>query len=959
MTHSSRLLVATLHASAAPIAMIALLAAVPAAAQQADTSTATAPNATTAAQPATNATTGANAAAADVVVTGSRISRPDLEASSPVAVITADSIKAQNTVTVEQALQINPQFVPGGGRSSNNPGDGAATLDLRGLGTQRTLVLIDGKRAPYYDTTGAVDVNQIPTALIKRIDVLTGGASAVYGSDAVAGVVNFILDDRFTGLRGDASAQITQYGDGPMYDASLTAGVKLGERGNLVVSGGYSERGTITFGQRPLNANAVSSADLVSSGGSSNTVPTAFDTGNGRLQVQPDGTLSPNIALYNFSPVNYAQIPITRYNAMALARYEIGNGIELYARGNYQHTHSITNLASTATAGFTFNIDPTNPFLTPAERTAFFGSGATINDGSGVAADPTARAGTSVIGIRRRIVETGGRTEDHETESYQFVGGVRGALTDALHYDVFAQYGRVERDEVLRNDLSYSALAQALDVVAGPNGATCFNPANGCVPLNLFTAGTIPANQLAFVLRNATQDSVTTQLITGANISGDVGFLKSPFADLPAAISIGAEYRRERASTAVDPLFASGDLIYYGQGQNIAGQYDVKEVYGELKAPLVQDRPGIHALDIEGGIRYSDYSTAGNVYTYKGGGDYSPVEGLRFRGIYQRAVRAPSVFELFSPVVAGTGSLNVDPCAGANVSTATAAICTAQGAPARSIGSIPVPISGQINIFSGGNPNLQAEKTNTYTLGGVLNPARFRNFSLSVDYYNIKIKNAISATSPAATVNQCFNIDRSATSVACRSIVRNSLDGSLSGNIQFGVPAVLGNVTRIDTDGIDVSASYHGGHSEGFSYGVSFSGTYVRSYDLAGSQCAGTFGGACNLEPISKWKHVADVNLGFGGVSFLTRWRLQGAVHEDAQTNILVSRIKPYSYFDETVGFAINDKFAFRLGIQNAFDKKPPIVGDTVGADANAGSTFPNTYDVIGRSYFASVTAKY
>lgn len=964
MTSSARRL-AVLRAGVAPLGLITLLVAAPAVAQQADTSTTTAPNATTAAQPATNATTQADTASADVVVTGSRIARPDLEASSPVAVLTADSLKAQNTVTVEQLLQVNPQFVPGEGSASNNPGDGAATIDLRGLGSNRTLVLIDGKRVPAYDTTGSVDVNQIPTALIKRIDILTGGASAVYGSDAVAGVVNFILDDRFTGLRGDASTQITQYGDGPIYDASLTAGVKLGNRGNLVATGGYSKRGTVTFGDRPLNSTALDSSDLVSSGGSSNTVPTAFDTGNGRLQVQPDGTLSPNVALYNFSPVNYVQIPIERYNGMALARYQIADGIELYGRANYQHTNSVTNLASTATAGFTFNIDPTNPFLTPAERTAFFGPGATINDGSGVAADPTARAGTSVIGIRRRIVETGGRTEIHKTESYQFVGGARGALGDTLHYDVFAQYGRVTRNEVLENDLSYTALAQALDVVAGPTGPRCFDPSNGCVPLNLFTTAAIPANQLAFVLRNATQNTVSSQFVAGANVSGDVGFLQSPFASRPAAISIGGEYRREKAVTTVDPLFASGDLIYYGQGQNIAGRYDVKEGYVELKAPLVQDHRFIQALDVEGGFRYSDYSTVGSVYTYKGGGDYSPFDGLRFRGIYQRAVRAPAIFELFSPVVAGTGSLNNDPCAGTNVPAATAAICVAQGAPQGRIGSIPAPISGQINIFSGGNPNLDAEKTDTYTLGAVVNPRRFRNFSFSVDYYNIRIANAISSVSPAALVNQCFNVDRSATSTACRSIVRNTLDGSLSGNIRFGVPAVLGNIAQIKTDGIDVSASYHGGSTDGFSYGLSFSGTYVNSYQTQSDptapayQCAGTFGGACNLEPISKWKHVADLNLGFGGISFLTRWRLQGAVHEDVQTDILKSRIPSYSYFDETIGFAVNDRFDLRLGIQNALDKKPPIIGDTVGADANAGSTFPNSYDVIGRSYFVSLTAKY
>ncbi|MDB5712979.1 MAG: hypothetical protein JWO15_376 [Sphingomonadales bacterium] len=920
---------------------------------------AAAPVPSVAAQPAETDT----AEEGTIIVTGSRIERPDLQAASPVATLSGEALKVTNAVTVEQLLTANPQFVAGNTSASNNPGDGTATVDLRGLGSNRTLVLIDGKRAPSYDTSGSVDVNTIPTALIKRIDVLTGGASAVYGSDAISGVVNFILDDRFEGLRTDLSSQISGRGDASQYDASLTGGVKLGDRGNIVVSGGYSKRAAVRFGDRPRNSNAISSDDLVTSAGSSNTVPTAFELTSGLVQVQPDGSLSPDVQLYNFTPVNYAQVPLERYNAMALVRYELTDNIEFYGRANYVHSKVDTVLAPTATAGFTFNIDPTNPFLTAGERAAFFAPDATINDGSGVADDPTARAGTSAIGIRRRIIETGGRIENHTTKNYQFVGGFRGDIGSSLKWDVFAQYGETKRHEVLKNDLSYTALQQALDVVNGPNGPQCFDPSNGCVPLNLFTTGTIPQSQLAFVLRNAVQDTKTTQFITGGNLSGDLGFLQSPFASHPTAFSVGVEYRRETGATAVDANYASGDLIYYGQGQNIAGKYDVKEIYGEVKIPLVQDRPFFNSLGLEAGFRYSDYSTVGSVYTYKGGGDWAPVEGVRFRGIYQRAVRAPNIFELFSPVVAATGSLNNDPCAGPGVSAAIAAICIAQGAPAGKIGTIAAPISGQINIFTGGNPNLKAEKSDTYTIGVVINPPSLRAFTFSVDYYNIRIANAIDTTPPSITVNQCYNIDQSATSSACSGIVRNVLTGSLSGGTEVGVPSLYGNVAVIKTSGIDVAASYHGGERTGFNYGLSIAGTYTRSYkkqsDPSGPaiECAGRFGSGCNLEPIAKWKHVVDLNLGFSGVTFSTRWRYFGSVKEDAQTAILVSKIPAFNYFDETASFAINDKFTFRVGVQNMFDKKSPIVGDTVGADANAGSTFPNTYDVIGRTFFAGVSA--
>ena len=914
---------------------------------------------------------------AEILVTGSRIARPDLVASSPVAVITAEDMKATNTVTVEQILAANPQFSSGFGQSSNNPGDGSATVNLRGLEEQRTLVLIDGKRAPSYDTQGAVDVNSIPTALIKRIDVLTGGASAVYGSDAIAGVVNFILNDRFEGLTVDGSSQITSRGDGAIYDGSITGGIKLGDRGNLVVSGGWSKRKGVYFGARNCCDVALDSSDLVSSGGSSNTVPTAFDVpGAGRLQVTgPNGALTDDVQLYNFNPVNYVQSPFKRWNVMALTRYELTDGIEFYGRANYSDVKVNLQLAPTATAGFLFNIDPSNPFLSDDERAAFFDTvanpGLIINDGSGVGSDPTARAGTSVVGIRRRVIETGGRLENFHTKNMQFVGGFRGDLTPSLHYDVFAQYGQSKKHTVLRNDLSYTALQQSLDVVAGPGGQpVCFDQSNGCVPLNVFADGTLSQNALAFVLRDALEDTKITQFIVGGNLSGDIGFLKSPWANGSAAFSVGAEYRKEKGSTAVDPLYASGDLIYYGQGQNISGKYDVKEIYAELKLPIVEDRPFIYSLGLELGGRYSDYSTVGSVWSYKVGGDWAPARGYRFRGIYQRAVRAPNIYELYSPVVAGTGGLGSDPCAGPGISASVAAVCIAQGAPAASIGIIPDPISGQINIFTGGNPNLGEETSDTWTFGLVLNPPELRGFTASIDYFNIKVKGAISDTPPSITISQCFDNPDPASAV-CQSIVRNPADGSLSGPTYVGVPSTLGNVGSIKTDGIDITLGYRGGSDEGFNYGLTFAGTYTRNFKFqalptsSAEQCAGYFGPVCDYEPIPKWKHVADVRLGWKNVTFLTRWRYFGKVKADADLTpdsdnpILVQKIKAFNYFDETVTFDIADKFSFRVGVLNVFDKKPPLVGDTTGATAVGGGTFPNTYDVLGRTFFAGATVHF
>jgi outer membrane receptor protein involved in Fe transport len=906
-----------------------------------------------------------------IVVTGSRIERPDLVASSPVSVVGAEAIKQVNTVTVEQILSVNPQFAAGTTGASNNPGDGSATVDLRGLGSQRTLVLLNGKRLPLYDTSGSVDVNQIPTALIKNVQVLTGGASAVYGSDAVAGVVNFVLDDKFTGLKFDGGTQVTSKGDGAYYDASLTGGIAIGERGHFILSANYSKREGVKYGARDFSKTVLCSDDNVSFCGSSNTNPTAFDIpkfldeednvlAGGRYQVTPAGGLTSDVQGYNYNPVNYAQLPFERYGATALFNYDLTDGLEFYGWGSYQHVKVVTTLAPTATAGFTFNIDPSNPLLSDAERDAFFNT--TANPSLVINED-----GTSTIGIRRRVVETGGRIEEHTSKTYQILGGLRGDLGSNFKWDASVQYAEVKKNQILRNDLSYNALSDALDVIGDEGGnAICRSAtarAAGCQPFNLFVVDGLTPSAMKYVLRDATQDNKTTQFVAEASISGDLGFLTSPLASKPAAISIGADYRRETADTNVDDAYASGDLIYYGQGFDIRNKnYNVKEAYVEFKMPLVQDKPFFNSLSVEAGYRYSDYSSAGGVSAYKFGGDWSPVEGIRFRGNYQRSVRAPNLYELYLPVVAGTGNLGADPCAGAGISAAVAAICVAQGAPQSSIGGIPGPIAGQINAFFGGNTELKAEKSDTITVGAVIEPTQVRGLSLTVDYYDIKVKDAIFQAPTSVIINQCFQVEQSATGPTCASIHRNPLDGSLSGDTSIGVPSTYANVGFLRVRGIDAGFNYRGGQRSAFHYSVGFMGTYqLKNTTAIGEtiiECAGKFGADCDT-PTPKWKHVATVGFGWKSVDFTTRWRLIGSTKEDSSTDILTARIPAVSYFDETVNINVNEKFSLTLGMLNVFDKKPPIVGDTSGATSVGGSTFPTVYDVLGRSLFARVTANF
>jgi hypothetical protein len=944
------------YAGAAGFAVALASLAAPAFAQ--DSAAAPAP-----AHAGVDAPAAADDAGASIVVTGSRIERPDLTASSPVSVISADTLKTVNTVTVEQILGVNPQFAAGLNGASNNPGDGSATLDLRGLGSKRTLVLVNGKRLPVYDASGSVDVNQVPTALIKNVQVLTGGASAVYGSDAISGVVNFVLDDKFTGLKLDAGSQVTGYGDGAQYDASLVGGFKLGDRGHVVVSANYSKRDGVKFAARPYTNRSLCSDDLTQDCGSSNTTPSLFSIpGGGLQQVTANGGLTSNYGTYNYNPINYAQTPFERYGGMMMWNYDVSDAVEFYGWGSYQHTKTVQTLAPTATAGYPFNVYADNPYLSDAERAAFFDT--TANPNLAINAD-----GSSTIAIRRRITEAGGRVETHTSKTWQALAGLRGDLfSTGLKFDVSAQYAEVHKHTDLENDLSYTALTNAIDAVSDGNGGVMCRSADaragGCVPIDVFSANGITQNALGYVLRNATQDDRTTQFVAEANVSGDLGFLRSPFASNPAAISIGADYRRETADTRVSDDYASGDLIYYGQGFNIPNRsYNVKEVYTEFKMPLVQDKPGIQALDVEAGYRYSDYSISGGVSAYKFGADYAPVQGLKFRANFQRSVRAPNLYELYLPKTVGTGNLGSDPCAGAGVTGNTAALCLAQGATQAQLnaGSIPGPISGQINAFYGGNTNLKPEKSNTITAGVVIQPAQIPGLSMTADYYDIKIANAIVYNSASVIVSQCF-ASGDANSEYCQAIHRSTVDGSLSGGTSVGVDALYANVAVLRTRGLDFGLNFHRGPRDGFHYGLDFAGTYViKNYQVVGGttiECAGHFGADCDV-PTPKWKHVASLGLGWKNVDLTTRWRLIGAVTQDADTDIQTSRIGAVSYFDETANFRVNEKFTFSLGVLNVFNKKPPIVGDTSGATSVGGSTFPSVYDVLGRSFFARISANF
>ncbi len=450
-----------------------------------------------------------------IVVTGSRIARPDLSANSPISVVTGETLKLTGSTSVEDYLRNLPQVVPGIGGQTNNGSGGAATIDLRNLTEQRTLVLVDGKRFVPYDREGIVDVNMIPAALIKRVDVVTGGASAVYGSDAIAGVVNFILDDRFEGIRADAQYGLTQRGDGRQFDGSITVGQSFSEgRGNIVINAGYTKEAALTQAKRRYSEFALGQADLAPSGSLTDTpgnisdnFPTIcsqaeIDDGNCYAQFRPNGDLGPVVGSFNFNPYNLFQTPLRRYQVHALARYEFSDSVEFFGRASYVNSKVSTIVAPSGTFFFPFTVNLDNPFLSDQARGVL---GPLDTDGDG----------NVDIAFGRRTTELGTRDSIYTNKAMQFVGGLRGEIARGLRYEAFAQYGQVKRSQRYLNDIDFARTQQGLLVREVGGVPTCIDPSNGCVPVNLFGAGNLTPEAGDFIRLDLEADDKTTQFVTG------------------------------------------------------------------------------------------------------------------------------------------------------------------------------------------------------------------------------------------------------------------------------------------------------------------------------------------------------------------------------------------------------------------------------------------------------------
>lgn len=966
----------------------------------------------------------------EIVVTGTLIRNPNLESASPVTAIGADEIDMQQANVAEELLRELPGVTPSIGSAVNNGNGGASFVNLRNLGSNRNVVLIDGVRLVPAELNGRFDLNNIPLALIERVDVLTGGASTTYGADAVSGVVNFITKRNFAGIEANISNQITERGDGHTLRADVTIGANFDDgRGNAVFSIGYQESDPIYQGGREHGLYALSSSSG-GAGGSGTAVPSRFSLpGQGTRQINAAGTdFNPGTSFtaFNFNPYNVYQTPFKRFNMYGAANYEISDALEVYTRGVFSKNTVSTIIAPSGAFGIGVDIPLNNPFLNDALRTTFCDANGIDAATCTAAADPSLTPGdaayrTVTSSLFRRATEVGPRISEYTTNFFDYRLGFRGGVTDTISWDVFGSYGESEN---LQQIGGYTLNSRVRDSFLANNTTSCFDgTAAGCVPINWFGVegnSSWTPEAISFLNEVSTVRTKTSMAQARAMLSGDFG-VASPMASDPISFAVGGEYREYKASQASDTLAAGGDLGGAGgAAPNIDGGFNVYEAIGELIVPLVQDKPFFEDLTIEGGIRYSSYkvdavgSPSYNTTTWKVGGSWTPISDIKFRGNYARAVRAPNIAELFSPVNTGLTNLQDDPCATrddngnvirANPTGELRAVCIAQlapGTPASTVDFIAQPISGQANATGGGNLNLGPEIGKTWTVGVVLQPSFVPKLSLSVDYYHIKITGAITSPTPGDAISACFGADPSSpaagasSTAACTSIRRDPLTGGLNGdpNTTPGLFLTTSNLGTLETSGIDVNLNYS--RDVGFA-NLSVAGqlnwTEQSKFQSApGSynrDCVGYFSANCG-QPIPEWQWSLRTSLAFDDFDVSLLWRhIGGSKYEGlasdysdrgfddnsreifegtlgagtgtlAGKQVNFNRIKAYDYFDLTTRFNVLENLTVTVGVQNLFDKKPPLVGGEAGSTTyNSGNTFPSTYDSIGRRYVAAARVRF
>lgn len=878
---------------------------------------------------AASAPTAESAPMQQVAVTGTRIRSAGLTSTSPVSQFSDAEIALTRAITVEDFSVKLPQLAGGvNGTSAGSDAFGAQTLDLRNLGQSRTLVLINGTRAVPFSFRNAVDVNFIPAPLLKRVDVLTGGAAAVYGADAIAGVVNFVINDKFQGLQTNANYRSAP-GGAVQKGVNLTGGVALGNRGNIVGYLEVTERSALLAGERDF---AQFKPTLRPGAGGNFT-----DVASGRtFSYTEAGQQSSTPQTSNYTPQYTLVQPLKRTNASTFFNYDLTDSVQAYGRLMYSNVKTTgaptTGQAPAALSGI-YSINSSNTFIPAAARNLL-----------------TFVNGVAKVQVSRSLGELGVITVDNHRDTYQAQIGLRGALTNAINWDAYLQNGRSSEQITVQGDALKSGAA---DLV---NRTNIFGP-----------GADVSSIAQAFDYGSR----VRNQLVAAATVSGD----SSDAFALPAGpvgFAIGIEGRRETGTFNYNPNLALSFNQASFAGPTTPPSFRAKEFYGEVLVPILAKIPFVQNFSLEGAIRRSDYVKSvgkDNSYTTnKVGASWAVNDDIRLRATRQNVIREPNMGEFANPVfsipfnlLTTTARLKPryqgDPCA---LGTGDAAQCKRfnAAAPGSYNSFDPALLTG--GYFYGGNPDIGAEKGKTNTFGIVLTPAFAKGLSVTLDYYSIKLKDAVGQVQPVDALTSCYITDPRADNPLCQAVTRDAT----TGRIKDAFP-VDRNLAYIKQDGVDIDLTY----KQAVPFGLpgkrlnwQYQAAVVRSYSIQKNpvldpiDCKGSYGFRCSSDAVSlvapAYRHRAAIAWELDKATAQLGWKRIGKVKDSTVGSS--ESIGVQDYID--LNFSLRPNIAglsVNFGIDNLFDKRPP-------QPTNAGifNTYPDTYNVIGRSIGVSVTYK-
>ena len=1007
----------------------------------------------------------------EVIVTGSRIAAPNAVSTSPIQVVNSQYIETTGKTDISDLILQLPQISNnslgqdlGNGSSGLTTAGGVATADLRGLGPNRTLVLVDGRRlgqgSPYtFIQSPAPDLDQIPGGLVDRIEVVTGGASAAYGSDAVAGVVNFIMKKNFQGIEVDGQFNENLHDNNDQYMQNLVRGfgttpatgmiqdgrqrnfsVLMGSNfadgdGNVTGYMSYRHADPVASSNRDFGGcelypvydttnplgNVVTGSRCGGSGNSNrftpNTGPGAGNTysvlGNAFVPYPTAGTSPP--AEFNSQPYIYQTREDDRANAAILAHMKVTDAFQPYGEFYFMDDRTHQQVAPAALFLSSNPFDPTltgaypvtcnNPLLSAQQRGTLCSPAqiatANANPTAGciLAAGGASFTNCSDVDIGRRNVEGGGRYSDYEHENYRAVVGSKGDLLDdgALTYDFYGQYYYTTFANNNGKYFNFQNIDNALQVYSNGGVPTCVS-GGSCVPYNIFKDGGVTPSALNYLYINGTGIGNSTLRTVHGELTSQLGNwgIKSPFSSEGVAVDIGFEHRNDHEF--FQPDYAEQNQLLSGFGSAavpIDNSLAVREGFAELRVPLAKDLPGVHDLLFDTGYRYSDYTTKGSnvsaefeAHTYKFEVQYAPIQDIRFRVSYDKAIRAPSIVELYNPQLVGLIQSGNDPCAPPvtlsqaqcahlGVSAAQYAASVA-GAAVNGVNPIPQCVAGQCSQLTGGNPELKPEQAETYTVGINFQPRFLPKFTGSIDYYHIAVRDTV-GTLPASTIlTDCAN---TGSPIYCSQIVRSPQTGGLQGaNLATGgyITQTNVNIGAVLVSGIDLQLGYVQDLPSGFgNLQFEANGNWLQhqiSTPLPGAgsyDCAGLFGFTCQtVNP--RWHHIFRTTWNTAwDVSASATWRYIGGVKQDADTgNPLLAnpnyyydaynpKIPSYSYLDLEAAWHPTKILTIRAGVNNLLDKDPPLLVAQTGNVQGGGANTADGYDVLGRQLFVAFTAKF